>query len=195
MRWAVLVVCGCLGCGFFSPRPAQSPEPGGEGGYQQPTTPAAVVENLRLAVSRRDAVLFLSCLLDSASAPGKLYQFEPSGQAQARYAELFAHWDRAAEYRSFTAMMSRVPSGVVPELLLIAPSYLVQTPDSVLFQAEYQLYVPHQASDIPQLSRGVLRWTLLPGREGRWAILRWSDRELADTGAVSWSVLKALWAR
>jgi hypothetical protein len=92
-------------------------------------------------------------------------------------------------------MMSRVPSGVVPELLLIAPNFVLQAPDSVLFQAEYQLYVPHQEPGIPQLARGSLRWTLVPLREGTWAILRWSDRELPDTAAVSWSVLKALWMR
>lgn len=195
MRAAVLLLgLGLIGCDFFRPRSAQPPEPTGERGYRQPTTPTAVVENLRLALSHRDGVLFLSCLLDSSRAPGKVYRFEPSGQAQARYPELFTRWDRDAERRSFTAMMSRVPSGVVPELLLIAPEFLLQTPDSVLFQAGYQLYVPHQEPGIPQLARGTLRWTFVPLRDGTWAILRWSDTD-PDTAAVSWSVLKALWAR
>ncbi|MCS6966241.1 MAG: hypothetical protein NZ473_05700 [Candidatus Kapabacteria bacterium] len=195
MRAWLVGIMGLVGCGLLSPRSPQPPEPGGDEGYQQPITPLAVVGNLRLSISRRDAVLFLRCLVDSAVAPGRLYQFEPSGQALARYAAVFAQWSREAEWRSFVAMMSRIPSGLLPELVLIAPMVEQQTPDSAVFRAEYRLYVPHQEAEIPTLARGSLRWTLIPTREGMWAILRWSDRELSDTAAVSWSVLKALWSQ
>jgi hypothetical protein len=150
---------------------------------------------MRLAVAQRDAVLFLRCLVDTAIAPGRQYQFEPSGQAMAQYAALFRQWNREAERRSFVAMMSRVPSGFVPELTLIAPVFEVQTPDSAVFRADYQLYVPYHGVAVPAVARGRLRWTLVPMRDGTWAIQRWSDADAEDSTAVSWSILKALWSQ
>lgn len=196
MRWWSLVLfLGCSGCGLFSPRTAQPPEPGGEGGYRQPTTPAAVMENLRSAITRRDVVVFLRCLVDSASAPGYVYRFEPSAQALARYGEVFARWDREAERRAFLAMVGRVPEGLVPELVLIAPTFELQAPESVVVRAEYQLYVPYRESGVPSLARGSVRWTFVPLPDGLWAIARWRDFDATDTAAVSWSVLKAFWSR
>ncbi|MCS7176464.1 MAG: hypothetical protein NZ960_02390 [Candidatus Kapabacteria bacterium] len=193
MSWRVLVVVGLAGCGLLSPRTPQPPEYGGAQEYQQPTTPAAVVENFQHAVARQDVVAFLRCLLDSTEAPGRSYRFEPSGQALARYGAVFAHWDREAERQSFLGMVSRVLPGAAPELILIAPVFELQTPDSAVFRAEYRLSVPHREPGVPGTARGMLRWTLVPLPNGFWVIQRWTDLDAADTAAISWSVFKALW--
>ncbi len=196
MRWILVLWAISLGgCGILTPRAPQAPEEGGEGKYQQPLTPEAVVENMRGAVMQRDVVLYLRCLVDSLNAPGRQYRFEPSGRAWSQYSALFLRWDREAERRSFIAMVGRIPAGLVPELQLINPSFEVRATDSALFWAEYQLYVPHREPGVPTVFRGALRWTLIPQRDGSWAILRWSDADAPDTSSLSWSMLKALWGQ
>ncbi len=195
MRWLLLSVGVSCGCGLFSPRAPQAPEGGEDQGYRQPLTPEAIVENMQTAIARRDVVLYLSCLVDSAVASGRPYRFEPSGRARSQYSWLFARWDREAERRSFVAFAGKIPEGFVPELLLIAPVFELRTPDSVLLRAEYQLSVPHREPGIATVFRGSLRWTMIPQQNGSWAILRWSDSDAPDTAAMSWSILKAVWSQ
>jgi hypothetical protein len=193
--WYALLWLLCLGCGLLSPRTPEPPAPDTDSkGYRQPISPDIVAENLRSAVSRRDAVALLGCLVDSVQLPGSSYQFEPSAQARARFPGVFARWGRDEEYRSFSAMMQRVAVAQVPELLYISPVFEYRTPDSAVFRSEYQLYVPHTDPTLPTIARGILRWTLVAQSNGLWAILRWSDFD-SDSVQPSWSMLKAYWSR
>ncbi|MBL7998793.1 MAG: hypothetical protein JNL32_09170 [Candidatus Kapabacteria bacterium] len=180
------------GCNLFSTRTPEPPA-GNTTSFLQPTSELIVLQNFQSSISDKSTENFLLCLSDTAQSAKQQFKFEPSAEAGARYADLFARWVLQNERQAFFSMISKLTSGTKPSLELNNGRFDIRVPDSAVYVADYRLSIPHTVSTIPTLATGTLRLTIVPNQFNQWSIQRWVDQRTtaADSTTASWSTLKA----
>lgn len=180
--WALPLLAGC---DALSPRTPEDPS-SDPVVFVQPDTPETVVENLERAVAARDVGAYRRSLADA-------FAFTPTPDAATRY-PVWSGWDAAAEETATRALFAAAQSGAVYSLRLDGQTAEEVSDSRYVLSARYALSVPHVRPDAPTLVQGRLRWTLVRGADGLWALATWTDEPDA-LGGSSWSDLKAAFAR
>jgi len=180
-----------LSCGIFDTRdpdpPAQSSDE-----YIQPNTPDLVFTNMVNSFRDLNSINYVRSFSDEA-VTGRVFVFEPTSQALSRYGAILMGWTRQSEQQYFDNMRSRLASGAGPSLLL---SLSVQSfnSDSALYDATYELTIPHTQSTFPQTAKGRAQFYLIADAGGTWSIWRWSDFP-DNQNAFTWSEMKGEFGR
>jgi len=184
---ALLLAALVGGCGLFEPRDPEPPiTPGST--YESPTTPSLVLSNLERAVSTSNIRDYRRCFGDTARGLG--FSFVPATDGYSAAPQQFDTWKISDEESWFRSAVSALQGGTAPSLTL-NPSEVTSTPvgDSVQHTARYELRIPHNRAGVETEARGTLQFTLRRDNQGEWAVTRW--RDLNETGAASWSLIKA----
>jgi hypothetical protein len=127
------------------------------------------------------------------AATGRPFVFEPTSQALSRYGAILTSWTRQSEQQYFDNLRSRLPSGTGPTLVL---SLSVQSfnSDSALYDATYELTVPHTQTTFPQVATGRAQFSLISDPGGTWSIWRWIDFP-DNQNSFTWSEMKGEFGR
>lgn len=184
-----------VGCMFFSTRDSEPPN-SQRSSFVPPSSPQIVISNLSNALSEKNTENYIQCLLVADASPGRWFSFEPSAEAAARFAGVFAGWTTARERQVCLAMFARVLPTAKPALTLSNNRFEVLLPDSAVYVADYTLLPNYDVAGAPKEFSGKMRLTLVALNNGFWAISRWSDQQLENAQANSntWSILKAQFA-
>lgn len=185
----LLLLFGALvvGCGVFDTRDPEPPiTPGST--YESPTTPSLVLSNLERAVGSANIRDYRRCFGDTAR--GLAFSFLPATDGYSAAPQQFDTWTIVDEESWFRSAVSVLKQGESPSLTLV-PDEVTSAPvgDSVQHSARYTLSIPHTRNGVEQQGSGTLQFTLRRDNQGEWAVTRW--RDLKESGAASWSLLKA----
>lgn len=186
----VLAAVG-LSCGIFETRDPEPPvQTSAE--FIQPSTPDLVFTNMINSFRDLSSINYVRCFSD-AVVTGRPFVFEPTSQALSRYGAILTSWTRLSEQQYFDNMRSRLPTGTGPSLIL---SLSVQSfnSDSALYDATYELTVPHTQSTFPQTAKGRAQFSLIADQGGTWSIWRWIDFP-DNQNNFTWSEMKGEFGR
>jgi hypothetical protein len=166
--------------------------------FQPPTSSQIVLANFQAALREKNVENYIQCLVSDDSATSlaatRRFVFEPSAEAAARFAGVFAIWNTAKERQAFLALTASISPQSSPALQLLNSRFELLTPDSAVYVSDYLLRPNYQISGAPEEFSGTLRFTIASFPNGFWAISRWSDQAGAQSPAPTWSVLKAQFA-
>ena len=167
-----------LGCSWFELR---SPEPGGgQGHWEPPTTPQAVLQNLEDALTYVIADNYTACL-----DPGFRFVPDPSLQGQ-----VYENWYYQAEDSVIRAMFSQLDyTYQFPVDLSWSITDEQQGADWFVCEAQYEITV-YVSWGEALYSRGRWKLTLRQDQDTKlWSVVQWEDFK-EDT--TSWAEVKAL---
>jgi hypothetical protein len=205
---ALLLGSGTSSCALFSTRTPETPDTR-RTSFQPPTSPQLVIANLLNAIREKNAENYLQCMVSETSSgtgsstgasasAGRVFVFEPSAEAAARFAAVFVGWNTSRERQAFLAMVARIPSTAAPVVGFSNDRFEVLLPDSAVYVADYLLQPNYLLSGVPSSFQGKVRLSISALQGGFWGISRWSDQATASATAsatsASWSVLKAQFA-
>lgn len=182
---ALAVLALLAGCDAFRPRTPEDPT-SDPSVFVQPDTPETVVDNLVRTFSARDASAYRRSLAEA-------FTFAPTPDAAARY-PVWSGWGRAAEEAQARALFAAAQPGAAFSLRLDGRTAEAVSETRYVLAARYVLSVPHVRPDAPTLVQGRLRWTMVRGADGLWALAAWTD-EADGAGTSTWSDLKAAFSR
>lgn len=185
------LLLGGISCGIFETRDPESPaQTSAE--FIQPSTPDLVFTNITNSFRDLSSINYVRCFSD-VGVTGRQFVFEPTSQALSRYGTILTSWTRQSEQQYFDNMRSRLPSGTGPSLAL---SLSVQSfnSDSALYDANYELTIPHTQSTFPQIAKGRAQFFLIADAGGTWSIWRWIDFPDAQNN-FTWSEMKGEFGR
>lgn len=198
LRFCALFLC-LQGCIFVT----RTPEPPDtrRSSFQPPTSAQIVVTNFQAAIREKNPENYIQCLVSGDSGATALasrrYSFEPSAEASARFAGVFATWNVVRERQAFIALTAKISAQSSPDLTLSNDRFEFLSPDSAVFVSDYRLRPNYTLSGAPTEFGGTLRFTISSFPNGFWAISRWSDQASAQANSQtlpSWSTLKAQFA-
>ncbi len=177
-----VLALACASCDLFRTRDPQSPTQGSSN-YETPTTYDKVLRNLVFAVNDKNVANYMSCFVDTAFRP---FVYAAAEDARRSYPDVMAAWNLEAEQRAFINMREATPGA--PALVIPDRPPIYVSSDSVVYDLDYTLLVPHQRAAVPKLVRGTMRLSI--GTDGkRWSIYQWRDTKTAADS--TWSYLKA----
>ncbi len=169
--------------------------------FQPPTSAQLVVNNFQAAIREKNPENYIQCLVSGDSGATALasrrYSFEPSAEASARFAGVFAMWNVSRERQAFIALTAKIDAQSSPVLELSNNRFEFLSPDSAVYVSDYRIRPNYTLSGAPTEFGGTLRFTISSFPNGFWAISRWSDQasgQAASQTLPSWSILKAQFA-
>lgn len=179
------------GCSWFATRVPEDPTSSGLG-FKPPTTPDIVISNLQNSFTDNNAENYVLCFTDTLINKNLPFQFTPSGEANARYASLFANWNVNNERAAFLSMVSRLEQNSKLLLTLSNSRFDILLPDSAVYVSDYALSVPTVVTAFEKNYVGSMRLTISQIGNGLWGISRWIDSRNPgiDTSLSTWSILK-----
>lgn len=180
------VVAFVSGCGIFETRTPQAPQQG-RAGFDPPTSPDIVVQNLVNSISDRNVDNYLSCLSDT-SFGGRTFVFQPPADVYRQYQYIFMNWNKNSERAYFNNLTVQSSSSASSALILTSENLTLQG-DSALFNADYTLIWPNKVAGYPQQVEGNLQFSLGVDRNQNWSIYKWIDSGIGDS--LTWSDMKA----
>jgi len=175
----LLIVC----CN--NPFATREPEPPTEerSNWVQPTSPLAVISNLKNAIQDGNTPNYMLCLTDSTSR----FRFIPDALVNQTNVGAFEGWNLYNERYYVTQLFS----ASVDSLRKVTFSNIdYDYQDSVLVRLNYELELHHSWSDNPpKYAEGQANFWL-HASDGEWFITRWEDYSTAED-RPSWSLIKA----
>jgi uncharacterized protein (DUF608 family) len=181
-----LLVCGCE---LFTTRDPQPPDGANGGGWQFPSEPRTVLDNLSESVGRRSSVDYLRSFATSdVGLPEMRFVADPGSAAN--YPGLFDDWGIRQETAFVGSLFSssNLPLDSLSELTLDMQRTQVLG-DSALITAQYSLHLGHLRESAPRVVSGRFDFEILRGNDGGWYVQLWSDYR--NEGQACWSDLKA----
>ncbi len=180
------------GCGIFDTR---NPEPPTQvsSSYVPPTDPSIVFQNMVSAFHDLNTVNYVRSFSDT-SGGGASFRFEPSAQSGAKYAAVFAAWNRQSEQQYFEAMKSQLLSGGVMTLQFTSLTAQRVSADSAQYEATYSLVVPHAVTGVATTASGRAQFWLAPDQARLWSITSWVDLA-QNPDDFTWSDFKGIFGQ
>lgn len=168
-------------CDLFQTRDPQPPTQS-TSGYKPPDTPDILLDNFISAVEQHNVENYMRCLVDT-TASTHTYSFTPSGDFQG----VFRSWRLEDEERYFQNLGA--PVNGVPVLTFTNLQQLNSSSSTTEYTMDYDLFYPHQRTDLTQEVKGYMHLYLALDNQRRWSIYRWDDtRTVTDS---TWSYFKA----
>ena len=182
---SVLLLLTSSSCGIFQTRGPENPVQA-SANFTPPTEPSIVFSNMENAFRDLNALNYQKSFSDT-TAGGRAFVFEPTSQALSKYG-VFLAWTKQSELQYFSNFETQLSQGGVPSLVLSFTSQNVGS-DSALFEASYQLTIPHTKAGVSQGAQGHAQFYLRKDNFQNWAVWRWVD--LANqAGDFTWSDFK-----
>jgi hypothetical protein len=179
------------GCGLFSTRNPENPDTG-KSTFQPPTSADIVIANFINAIQEKNIDNYITCLTDSAQSTKNLFSFQPSSEANAKYAAIFQNWSIASEKSCMSNLFNNMPSDGFPVLNFTNSKFDVLLPDSAVYITDYMLLAKHNLTNIPTSFSGTMQLTIIRHSSGLWNVDRWIDLSSnSDSVKITWSILKA----
>jgi len=180
---AAVLLAAAAGCDLFSTRDAEAPD-SGRNTWVTPREPADVLDNMRAAISERDAVNYLR------SFESSLFQFEADPVALSRDPSL-ADWGYDDESQHISRLFSEgtLPRDSILALFFAAPDVTLLG-DSAVIHTGYELTAGVALAGVPHHVAGTADFRLRVGGEGYWQIHYWRDTRTEDE--ATWSDFKSL---
>jgi len=183
LGWAA----GVAGCGIFDTREPESPSQLSSS-FIPPSDPPIVFQNMINAFRDLNTVNYLRSFSDSSMGTAP-FHFEPSSQSKAKYAAVFAGWNRQSEQQYFEAMKAQLMPGTTMVLEFFSLTQQGISADSAQYETTYRLSVPHAVPGVPVQANGRAQFVLAPDRSRSWTVIRWIDLAQNPTD-FTWSDLK-----
>jgi hypothetical protein len=180
----ILIILNGFSCDIFKTRDPQEPSQA-KSNFLPPTSPDMVLDNLKNSISEKNSINYIQCL---ANKPNGSFIFIPPPDVQNKYLSVFSNWDLDYEKSYFENLKSHIQSNAKSDLGLTGNYTLTQT-DSVIYNADYVLFVPHDLPSIPQVIKGNLQFSISRDKNNNWAITKWIDNRTSSQ--FCWSELKA----
>lgn len=183
---AAVCLGGLWGCGLFSPR---DPRSGGGPGTicLTPTTPSAVVENVRVNYALPAGKTCYEQMLDIAFA----FHPDVADSIEALPDTVYSNWNRDVEVATNSGLASNGTfRSVAFDSEYAAPSISPDQRTQVRFYA-YHLIVKASVAVPDTLFQGLADITFVQGASEEWHITNWVDRRDAS-GRKSWGYLRRL---
>lgn len=169
------------GCGIFETRDPEPPEEV-RSNYVSPTTADLVLTNLENAIAEKNSENYIKCL------SAENFQYIPDSRSLQNYKIIFTEWDQLSEKRYLDNLIINTPS---TSALFLSNKRLTQvSPDSAVFQANYQVVFQHNQQNIPKTAKGNLIFNIATDANDLYYVRRWEDFRQNDTD-FTWSELKA----
>ncbi len=169
------------GCDLFQTRDAQPPSQS-TSGYKPPDTPEILLDNFKSAVEQHNVENYMRCLVDT-TASTRPFVYLASGDFQG----VFRNWRLEDEQRYFQNLGA--PVNGVPYLTFTNLQQLNSASSTTEYTMNYDLFYPHQRSDLAQEVKGYMHLYLALDDQRRWSIYQWDDtRTVTDS---TWSYFKA----
>jgi hypothetical protein len=171
------------GCDLFSTRDAESPD-GGRNTWQTPRQPADVLDNMRAALSERDAVNYLRSFESSS------FRFEADPVALS-HDPFLAEWGYDEESQHISRLLSEgtLPQDSILSLVFLAPE-VTMLGDSAIIRTGYELEAGVALAGVPHRVAGTADFRLRIGGGSYWQIHYWQDTRTEDE--ATWSDFKSL---
>lgn len=169
------------GCGIFDTR---DPEPPDDirSNFTSPTTADLVIKNLEYSIAEKNSENYSKCISTEN------FQYIPDSRSLQNYKTIFSEWDQLSEKRYLDNVIVATPS---TSLIFLTNDRLTQiSPDSAVYQANYQVVFQHNQQNIPKTARGNLIFNIATDANDLYYIRRWEDFRQNDTD-FTWSELKA----
>jgi hypothetical protein len=180
---ALVLLTTAAGCDLFSTRDAETPD-SGRNTWETPREPADVLDNMRAALSERDAVNYVRSFESSS------FRFEADPVALSRDPSL-ADWGYDDESQHISRLLSEgtLPPDSVLSLVFVAPDVTILG-DSAVIRAGYELAAGVALAGVPHHAAGTADFNLRIGGDGYWQIHYWRDTRTEDE--ATWSDFKSL---
>ncbi|GAB5466126.1 MAG: hypothetical protein Kapaf2KO_15620 [Candidatus Kapaibacteriales bacterium] len=163
-----------ISCGLFDTREPESPVNSGEGFVPQ-TSWQAVIENFESSFTNLATENYVLCF-----EPNK-FSFQPSADAANTFTGIFADWEvLTSERRWLLNLSSNIDVGIRPRITLY-PALPQSFADSVIYTAEYSLFVPHSQDNIANSFKGRLQFNIVRDANANWAVTNWIDQASDST--------------
>ena len=165
-------------CDIFQTRDPEPPTQS-TSTHEPPVSADAVLRNFRFSLIEHNVVNYVNCFADTSF---RQYLFTPSNLSSA-----FSHWNLESE-RQYFLNLGTPQVNVLPIVTLSVTDSLIAS-DSANYTMNYLFYYPHNRTDVSQIVRGNMRFSLGRNTQGFWYLYRWEDyRTTTDS---TWSYLKA----
>lgn len=169
------------GCGIFDTRDPEPPEEV-RSNYVTPTTADLVITNLENAIAEKNSESYIKCISQTN------FRYIPDSRTLQNYKTIFAEWDQLSEKRYLDNLINQTPS--TSALFFVNERLTQVSPDSAVFQANYQVVFQHTLQSIPKTARGNVILNISTEANDLYYIKRWEDFRQNDTD-FTWSELRA----
>lgn len=191
-RVTLLMTVSLAACNIFETRNPESPVQTSSN-FTPPFNASDVFDNMQFAFSELNTEHYVASFSDGATG-GRTFDFEPSPQARSEYTGVFLSWTRQSEQQYFSNMKVKIAVGATPSLSFSLNPISIQS-DSVQYDANYQMTIPHTQANIPKVFQGRAQFFLIKDpMNSYWSIWRWIDFRDAQND-TSWSDLKGAFAQ
>ncbi len=184
----IILCCGSGACDLFKTRTPDNPVQSNSS-YPPPTSPAIVFQNLEKAFNEMNSLYYMASFADTSKSAYS-FSFEPTARAKSNFPGTFTNWSKISEQAYFDIVGAKLQKGKAPSLTFLTLDQQNPQPDSVQYDATYQLVV-YVRPDITFQAEGRAQFVLVADRFRNWAIRYWIDfaQSQSDT---TWSDLKAI---
>jgi hypothetical protein len=155
--------------------------------FVPPTSPDLVMVNLQFSVIEKDVNNYMACFVDTSYST-KRYTYVPDVVSGIQY-PIFRFWNITSEKTYFSSLLSLTNSSSVSSLEFTNQT-LNSFADTAFFDADYNLQVEHQKTNVAKTLKGKIRLILGSDSRNLWSIHRWIDFKSNNTD-TTWSVLRA----
>lgn len=187
----VLCCLTVISCDLFKTRTPEEPSQVSSN-YVPPTDPSLVFQNMVYAFQDMNSVNYVRSFADTMNS-AYFFVFEPTATARSNNPGVFVNWTKQSESQYFENIRAKLQSGSIHSLEF---SSLTEhtTPDSVQYDATYQLIISVQPHDTIRV-KGRAQFVLIMDRSGSWAVRYWLDISPPNSTDSTWSDLKARFAQ
>ena len=190
----VVAICFVLliqSCNLFKTRNPEEPIIDNNNGAYPPRTKAEVViSNFYKAVKEKNVDKYIDCLSDTLQNAKSEFYFLSASDAS-KYGDIFRNWNISGERQYFLTMINALGDNISPELDITGDRIDFSSSDSVIYIADYYLFVNHNNSTKINKASGAFQFTIVPNNSGLWSISKWQDIAHPKDTLSTWSVLKA----
>lgn len=184
-----MLIISISGCGLFTTREPEDPSGLSGSGWQFPSSPGDVMENLTNAFGSRSSVDYLRSF-----SPGdnddQGFVFIADPETIRDFPVRFSNWGITREQKFAESIFHPT---VTPLDSIVAFDYTIEREsfigDSSRISANYDLHIGHMLEDLPTDFNGRCELTLHRSADGGWFVTRWED--FRSESSVCLSDLKA----
>jgi hypothetical protein len=174
------------GCDLFETRAPEDPKTP-RTNWIPATSPRILISNFKNAFSDKSTENYLNCFVDSGLT-GKTFSFIPTSEGLILFPTLFSHWTLSNERAYFENIKSKLKENSSFSLSCFNENEGTIQADSMIYSANYLLFVEHGVAGIAKEYHGHLQFTLFRNTRGEWAISFWRDSKRNEY--PTWSELK-----
>lgn len=187
----IFIALGISSCDTFSTRTPDDPTQGTTT-YKPATSLEILIDNLKLSMNNSDLNIYYSMFPEPQDSIN--YEFVPSNNTVANYADIFKDWTVEKEKRYFNNFIAEINKNVKSSFVLTLSSQ-VDYPNYSSIILKYNAFYP-RTNKLSINLVGTSQLDLIKTQKGIWKISKWIDNPTSDLvdSASTWSLLKGIYS-